>query len=425
MANERSAMVLRYLRRLSGARGAADPTTGHLLDRFVTHRDEEAFAALVERYGPMVLGLCRRVLRNPDDADDAFQATFVVLIRRAGSIARPDLLGNWLYGVAYRTALKARTTAARRRCQEKTLPSREAIRPVDETAAWDLGPVLDEEVNRLPAKYRTPFVLCHLEGKTNEEAARHLGCPLGTVLSRLARARAKLRSRLARRGVAPAVGVASLAVTPEATAAVVSPALVKQTIRAAIYGAAGKTAAGGMTIPAALAEGVLRAMFLKKLQIAGVVLLVLSVVATGGGLLLHAGAGAAPTEERLTPIGPAADRNPDAAAKAKARMDALWKEKSDAVTREMDARMGEFIAGRGTLAFLFDASRRWVEVQRDLSKNQAERTAALEAHLQRTKQIEEMNVLRFQAGRIAITDVEQSRYYRLEAEIWLEQARAK
>src|SRR5262249_17501866 len=148
--------------------------------------DEAAFTALVNRHGPMVLGVCRRVLRPAHDADDAFQATLLVLLRKARPLRRPELLGNWLYGVAHRTALKARTLAAKRRARERPVVDHLAGAP-SPTAAWgDVRPVLDEEVSRLPAKYRAPVVLCYLEGKTNEEAARLLGCPTGTVFSRLA-----------------------------------------------------------------------------------------------------------------------------------------------------------------------------------------------------------------------------------------------
>src|SRR5262249_31616689 len=146
---------------------------------------------------------------NEHDAEDAFQATFLILVRKAGSLGRPELLGNWLYGVAYRTAARARAEATRRRFREVPLIDRDL--PAKESTpdgVWrDLRPVLDEEINRLPDKYRAPFVLCYLEGKTNEEAARQLGCPLGTVLSRLARARERLRLRLTSRGLTLSVGL--------------------------------------------------------------------------------------------------------------------------------------------------------------------------------------------------------------------------
>src|SRR5262245_19690150 len=150
-----------------GPHGGSDATDADLLDRFVHTRDEEAFTALLRRHGPAVLGVCRRVLSDPADAEDAFQATFLVLLRKAGSIGRPASLAGWLYGVAYRTALEARSRAARRRAKE-----RQAVPPppgeTTPQVVWaDLRPVLDEEVSRLPQKYRVAFVLCHVQGRTN------------------------------------------------------------------------------------------------------------------------------------------------------------------------------------------------------------------------------------------------------------------
>jgi RNA polymerase sigma factor (sigma-70 family) len=188
--------VIRYLERAT----AGQPE--ELLSRFIDHRDERAFAALVRNYGPLVLGVCRRQLRHEQDAEDVFQATFLVLARRASSVRRRASLDCWLHGVALRLARKARAKLARRpgRLPEMDL----AAPPVNEE--WlrhDLRRVLDEEIARLPRHYREPVVLCHLQGRTNEEAARALGCPRGTVQSRLVRARAYLARRLQRRGVGP------------------------------------------------------------------------------------------------------------------------------------------------------------------------------------------------------------------------------
>src|SRR5262249_16271499 len=149
-------------------------TDAQLLDRFVTGRDAEAFAELVRRHGPMVYGVCRRRLHNHADAEDAFQATFLVLARKARSLGRPESLGSWLDGAAYRTALKARAGAGRRREQEGDSMAPAGADPAEEAAGREAGRVLDEELNRLPSKYRDPLVLCHLEGQTHEEAARAL-----------------------------------------------------------------------------------------------------------------------------------------------------------------------------------------------------------------------------------------------------------
>jgi RNA polymerase sigma factor (sigma-70 family) len=172
-----------------------EPTDGELLQRFTQTRDGGAFEALVLRHGPMVLAVCRRVLGHTQDAEDAFQGTFLVLARRAAPIARPELLGNWLYGVAYRTACKARLATARRCQRERMLAALELSAP-PETASPELRTLLHEELEQLPARYRAPLVLCYLEGLTNQEAARRLGWPAGSISYRLARGRQMLHHRL-------------------------------------------------------------------------------------------------------------------------------------------------------------------------------------------------------------------------------------
>ncbi len=178
---------------------------GALLDSFLSEGDEAAFEALVDRHGPMVRGVCRRILRSPHDADDAFQATFLVLARKGGRLRDPDRLGPWLYGVATRVAGKAR--ASRRKFEAIVdVPVRE-----DGGADWsDVMPIIDGELARLSSRHREVLVACLVEGATAEEASRRLACPVGTVKSRLARAREALRARLTGRGVAPAVALAAL-----------------------------------------------------------------------------------------------------------------------------------------------------------------------------------------------------------------------
>src|SRR5437588_7541541 len=169
MATGRLAGVMRHLHRAALLQGGADLTDGELLECYVARRDEAAFGALVRRHGSMVLGVCRRVLGNVHDAEDAFQATFLVLVRKAGSVRPRDAVGNWLYGVAYRTALEARGKLARRRAKERqvvAIPQSE-VKPDD---LWrDLRPLLDRELSRLPDKYRLPVVLCDLEGRSRQE----------------------------------------------------------------------------------------------------------------------------------------------------------------------------------------------------------------------------------------------------------------
>src|SRR5215831_15632506 len=193
--------VIRHIRRALLPRDGAGLTDGQLLESFLSRRDEAALAALVHRHGPMVWGVCRRVLPDFHDAEDAFQATFLVFVRKAVSIASRELLANWLYGVAHQTALKARATAARRKGRERQVTQMPEPAAAEQDLWRDLQPLLDEELSRLPDKYRAVIVLCDLEGKTRKEAARQLGCPDGTVAGQLARARAMLAKRLARRGI--------------------------------------------------------------------------------------------------------------------------------------------------------------------------------------------------------------------------------
>jgi RNA polymerase sigma factor (sigma-70 family) len=184
-----------------------EQTDSQLLERFAGQQDEAAFAALVRRHGPMVLAVCRRILRDAHDADDAFQATFLVLVRKASVIARPELLGNWLYGVAHRVAVKARAKAARRSEHERRAPALASADPTAEVTKHELRAVLDAELRQLPEKYRAPLVLCYLEGKTNAQAARLLGWPTGSISGRLARARELLRERLLSRDLAAVYGI--------------------------------------------------------------------------------------------------------------------------------------------------------------------------------------------------------------------------
>ncbi len=218
------------------AASTAKETDRQLLERFVADADANAFASLVQRHGPMVLGVCRQILRQEQDAEDAFQATFLVLSRKAGSIRAAEALPSWLYGVARRLALRSKSAVARRQAREVALVEAPPASLAPDSAVEDLAPVLHEEIGRLPEKYRIPFVLCYLDGKTNEEAAQRLGCPSGTVFSRLARARERLRTRLTRRGLALPAGVltATLAALSQQARAAAPPQLATATVRWAI-----------------------------------------------------------------------------------------------------------------------------------------------------------------------------------------------
>jgi RNA polymerase sigma factor (sigma-70 family) len=247
--------VIRHLRRAALLQEGCGPTDEHLLELFLARRDEAAFEALMRRHGPMVLGVCRRVLRNAHDAEDAFQATFLVFVRKAGSLRSRELLANWLYGVAYRTAMKARAMNAKRRAKERQ--AAQTIHPARE-AAEELLAQLDHELSRLPDKYRAPLILCELEGKSRKDAAQLLDLPEGTLSWRLAQAKKMLARKLSRYGTA---ALAALLSESAASACLTHP-LRASTLKVALMTGA---------VPAkvlALTEGVMKAMLLTKLKIA-------------------------------------------------------------------------------------------------------------------------------------------------------------
>jgi RNA polymerase sigma factor (sigma-70 family) len=284
MASQQSTVVLRFIRRIASERALGTLPDRELLERFLGRQDEAAFAALVQRHGPLVMGVCRRVLGHVQDAEDAFQATFLVLVRKAGSITRRESVGSWLHGVAMRIAHKTRSQNARRHARETNLPTHEVPDRPGVAQDGGFGALLDEEVNRLPDRYRLPVLLCYLEGKTTAEAAQHLGCPRGTVLSRLARARACLRRRLTCRGWILSAAVSSMVLHQAMSARAVPLALAASTVKAALSVAAGGLPAESTTI--ALAKGAIQAMFVTKLrQVMLVILLAAGVLGSSAGLL--------------------------------------------------------------------------------------------------------------------------------------------
>jgi RNA polymerase sigma factor (sigma-70 family) len=280
MATSQMSEIVLRLRRAVFLRDGAGLTDGQLLENYLKRRDEAALAALVCRHGPMVWGVCRRALGNYHDAEDAFQATFLVLVRKAASIASRELLANWLYGVARQTALKARATAAKRKERERQVTQMPEPAAAKQDLWHDLQPLLDEELSRLPDKYRSAIVLCDLEGKTRKQAARQLGVPEGTVAGRLAKARTLLARRLARRGVVLSSGALAALLAQKAASAGVPTSVLSATIKAADLFAAGQAAAGVISVKvAALTEGVLKTMLLTKLKTAMAVLFVVGIVA--------------------------------------------------------------------------------------------------------------------------------------------------
>ncbi|QDU18925.1 sigma-70 family RNA polymerase sigma factor [Urbifossiella limnaea] len=284
------------LRRVIAGR-AAERGDDDLLTAFVADRDPEAFAALVRRHGPMVLGVCRRVVRDYDAADDAFQAVFLVLARRAADVRPRNRVGAWLYGVAYRTALKARAARARRRTRESQVDAMPEPAAPPAADGWDeLKPVLDEELARLPDRLRVPVVLCDLEGRPQRAVAGQLGIAPATLAGRLADARKALAARLTRRGVTLSATALGALLAEKASAGVVNPQLAAGVVRAAEAVAAGGAAAGLVSANALqLCDGVMRMIFLTKLKAAAATAAVLLAVAGAVGPgLKPATAGEAP-----------------------------------------------------------------------------------------------------------------------------------
>lgn len=280
MSKDKPGHALRHARRM--IEEIAQTPDGDLVERFVYARDELAFESLVQRYGPMVLGVCRRLLSSPHDVDDAFQATFLVFVRKAGSIKKGEAVGSWLYRVAYHTAVKAR--AARNRHRSTSLSCDDLPATSNSDPGQELRPILDAAVNQLPEKYRQPIVLCYLQGKTNEQAAQELGCPVGTIWTRLNRGRERLRGLLERRGlVVPTAGLAA-ALAESAASASVPAALFDQTLRSSMAFAAG---AGAVDAPAGIAEQILREMVIRKLRMPAVLLAGLLVLAGSAWVTVH------------------------------------------------------------------------------------------------------------------------------------------
>jgi RNA polymerase sigma factor (sigma-70 family) len=298
-------IVLRHLNTLFSVGMIGELTDAQLLERFTSHRDETAelaFAALVERHGPMVLRVCRAVLRDAHDADDAFQATFLILVRRARSLWVRDSLGPWLHEVAYRTASCARSAAVRR-SQHELRAAVMTARPPENRDRDDVGWIIQEEMNRLPRRYREAVVLCLLEGLTPEQAARHLGCPVGTVHSRLARGREQLRGRLIRRGLAVPGGLVAAGWAGNAVSAAVSPGLAHLTNRNALRLALGQISTGAIPASVAALTGViLRNMLMAKIRVTMAALLMLGVLAVGVGVLARQEPGTAQKIQEVAPI---------------------------------------------------------------------------------------------------------------------------
>jgi RNA polymerase sigma factor (sigma-70 family) len=381
MATNQTSKVIEHLRRtvLQDGAGLSD---GQLLGCFLESRDEGAFAALVKRHGPMVWGVCRRLLDH-QDAEDAFQATFLVLVRKAAAIVPREMVANWLYGVAHQTALQARRTAARRRARERQVAQMPDPGAVQQDLSPDLQPLLDQELSRLPDKYRVLIVLCDLEGKTRKEVARQLGIPEGTVAGRLARARTMLARRLAHSGVVLSSAALGVVLAESVASAGVPAPVVSATIQAAGACAAGQAAEGVISAQVvSLTERVLKAMLLTRLKVATVVLLGLAVLGAGIGLSYHRlqAADAAPPAKELPA---AADKKAEGLGKLKTARLAAAKKAYEAI-------WSEYEIGLHDEEFVYRWSIRVLESQRSSAEKQADQIKALEAHLERMKKMEKI-----------------------------------
>lgn len=425
MSEGQRSTLLAYLRRLGAA--AMDRSDAELLERFVAQRDETAFEALLRRNSPLVWNVCRRILTEEHAAEDAFQATFLVLVRKAQSVSKKASIRSWLYGVALRVALRARQQENLRRRREQETPSRPSG-DADTEALWqDVRPILDEEIQRLPEKYRLPIILCHLEGQTNDEAAKILHCPRGTIATRLARARERLRARLLHRGVSlPAAALAAL-LSDNAMSATIPPLLVGQTAKVVLSG----TASASITT---LTEGVLHAMFVNKVKASLVVALL--VVALGG-----AGFGAyyqrlqfskRDSEEPLKrPDEAARDKKP--AAMTNERFQKLLKQRRDMAEKEWKIRSELYREGANepgmnapiTLRMVFEASKHVLKAELELSNKKAERLAAREGHLKRMKEVTNISESQYEVGRVSTAAFASALYEQLDAEIELEREKAR
>ncbi|MFL5242110.1 MAG: sigma-70 family RNA polymerase sigma factor [Gemmataceae bacterium] len=315
MMNGQAALILRHLHRLAPENVLGKLRDGELLDRFTRDHDQAAFEMLVERHGPMVLRVCNRVLQNRHAAEDAFQATFLVFLRKARSLKKRDLLANWLYGVAYRLALRARTDAFKRHVKEAGCAANPADDVLNQVTGRELCRVLDEELLRLPESLRVPFLLCYEEGQTREEAARQLGCSLTTLKRRLEQGRELMRSRLARRGLSLSGVLVAAGLSQNGAPAAVPVLLLVATTRLNHCLGAGGSGAGGEVSAKviALAEGLLKTMLATKIKLASVLLLSMAVLVAGAGALAHqmhaAGSpdalgpqeATAPPQEKVTP----------------------------------------------------------------------------------------------------------------------------
>ena len=303
MANGQLDSVLQHIRKLVAAERTATIADRELLERFIQHRDEAAFAMLVQRHGPMVMTVCRRGLGHVHDAEDACQATFLVLARKAASIRKRDSIASWLHGVAYHAAANLKREVSRRHAHEQ--PSVDVPQEPADITWREVRIVLDEELQRLPRRFQAPLLLCYLEGKTRDEAARELGWSIGTIRGRLQRGRELLRSRLIRRGLTLSAALLASMLAENAVAVTLPATLVVQIAKAAGLVVTGQGAATGIISARviALMEGGLKAMWMTKLKIVTAAWVALGLAGMGAGMLTKEMLAAQPADApRATPM---------------------------------------------------------------------------------------------------------------------------
>lgn len=427
MASGSRGAVLQQIQRLFQIGTASGLSEWQLLRRYLALRDESAFEALVARHGPMVLGVCRRILHDPRDVEDAFQATFLVLVRRASALGERDAIGPWLYGVAYRVSLRARAVRLKRSDRERLEPELEAPAPEVDPTLFELSALIDHELGRLPAKYRAPVVLCYLEGQTHEEAARRLGWPLGSVKGRLARARELLRTRLIRRGLVLSAGALAASLSRDLHAGVPE-LLCDSTVRAAIRFTTQRAVGVVPASVAALTEGVLRTMSMSKLSVVAA-----SVLVTTGALVLAGQVadtktkGSGVKEGAVSSPGsrPSAIKSADGEGKKSdqhlslAELDNLRVGLAD---EDLRAQKAFYDEGRIPIARYAEASRRYAEVHLESSASRQDKISILKGHWNRMREVEKKEnsgdaVRTDEDGNLA--NIREARVARIEAEWWL------
>jgi RNA polymerase sigma factor (sigma-70 family) len=445
MTNATAQPFTDHMQVLFGVGTCAGMSDGQLLERFLAGRDEAgdlAFEALAARHGPMVMRVCRNVLDDPHDVHDAFQAVFLVLARRATAIRDRQSVGSWLHGVAMRVCARARVAAIRRQIRDRrtigaaqtlaaAVSNQDDVSPLERN---DQAEVVHEELSRLPEKYRTPVVLCYLEGLTHDEAAARLSWPVGTVRSRLARARDRLRNRLSCRGVAAPASIGPMAswlvgesgasskliaTVSSASSAPIARELLTSILQGVSRQAVGRTTAAA-SVPSTsmlLAQGVLESMMFKKLMIAACMFLPIALTTVAGGVLLArrtqaqvqkpSAAGSVPKVPQATTKEPLPTDD----------IDRLAQQLLEAARKRLDAQKAYYEEGRITLDRFVDASKQLEIAELRLAKIDADRLAVRQRHVDLLKEIENREKAELAVGRGTVADVAEAHERRLEAEL--------